>query len=115
MFRDIVVFLFGAVLIWYSLKGLYYIILAVWKEISPALFAIGRGIGFLLSIPLAPFVALWGVLFGFPETEEERKQREQYERETERQRQDNEKRRQDFEMIKEALSKPFEEDENPRK
>jgi hypothetical protein len=77
----------GLVLTWYGLKGLYYVALAVWEEIGPAVRVLWRVVAWLLYLPFAPFAALWEVIFGRPETREEREavSREQSDRERQEQ------------------------------
>jgi hypothetical protein len=77
----------GLVLAWYALKGAYYVALAVWEEIGPAVRVLWRVVAWLLYLPFAPFAALWEVIFGRPETEEEREavSREQSDKERQEQ------------------------------
>ena len=62
--------IFWLVIVWYALKGLYYLALAVWREISPAVRALWRAVKWLLYLPFAPFVALWRAVVGRPEERE---------------------------------------------
>jgi CBS domain containing-hemolysin-like protein len=93
----------GLVLAWYGLKGLYYVALAVWEEIGPAVRVLWRVVAWLVYLPFAPFAALWEVIFGRPETEEEREQRLQEEREVVSREQSDKERQEQLEAIRRAL------------
>ena len=96
----------GLVLWWYILKGVYSLALAAWEEVSPAVRVLWRVVAWLLYLPFAPFVALWEVIVGRPETDEEREQRlreEQEQRKAMSRERSDQERQEQLEAIRKAL------------
>ena len=105
-FDDVFVVIMGLVIAWYVLKGLYFLLLAVWEEVGPAVRVLWRAVKWLLYLPFAPLVALWFLLAGRPETEAERWQREAQEargREVMSREQSDRQREEQLEAIRKAL------------
>lgn len=88
---------------WLVLKASYFILLMVWEEVGPAVLILWRVVKWLLYLPLSPFVSLWHLIFGYPETEEERHERLRQERMAREQGEGDRQREEQLEAIRQAL------------
>jgi large-conductance mechanosensitive channel len=100
---DFVETIVALVILWLILKAVFLLLAAVWEEVKPVVIFVVELLGKLLALLFAPFVALYRLIFGYPETEQEALERERREREAQELETSEFRRQKELEAIKKAL------------